>query len=155
VRYLGEQKGVIVATSRAAATSAREGPLRYDSIFQGELFDARREQPGWASPVGLNRTTGWSLAVRMRPNVSAVMRSALIQPIRPSEKFEALRVDVLTNPGTGGTRTGSIIYDFGQNLAGYCSHGPLSHYAMIFISTCQKTAVIVCIFEHVWMRAVT
>lgn len=72
---------------------------------------------------------GWSPAFRMSPNISAVMSSAMIQPIRKSQAFGAVTVKVLSKPGGAsskhhkpgrGSRSGTILYDFGQNLAGYC-----------------------------------
>ena len=113
-----------VFASQANQTAAREGPIRYDDYFQGEFYDARREQPGWNS-AGFKRT--WAPAWAMSPNVSSssVMSSALIQPIRKAQAFGAVSAKVLNKPGAKGKgsrggRTGTIIYDFGQNLAGYC-----------------------------------
>jgi len=93
----------------------------------GEFYDARREHEGWASP-GFTRTAGWSPAIAMAPNVSETMSSALLQPIRPSERFEPVSINVLSKPSDSGQfppyghpeKMGIAIYDFGQNLAGYC-----------------------------------
>lgn len=35
--------------SQANVSTASEGPVRYDDYYQGEIYDARREQPGWSS----------------------------------------------------------------------------------------------------------
>jgi alpha-L-rhamnosidase len=115
---LGTRKNLVAALSR----------FHHESDTSLNLpQDARREHTGWASP-GFNRTLGWAPAVAMAPNVSGTMSSAVIQPIRPSEKYEAISIKVQNKPSDSGQfplyghpeGMGIAIYDFGQNLAGYC-----------------------------------
>eukprot|EP01052_Picozoa_sp_SAG31_P069053 SAG31_NODE_27865_length_419_cov_0.565625_1_plen_62_part_01 len=62
----------------------------------------------------------------MTPNVSNTMSSSVIQPIRPSEKFEPISIKVLNKPSDSGQfpgyghpeKMGIAVFDFGQNLAG-------------------------------------
>jgi len=109
VRFASGATKLIAST--AHGTTAREGPLREDSYFHGEVFDARREQRGWSEPE-FNATAGWWPARKMEPNVSSTMSSALLQPIRKAERYEP--VSVKRGP------LGVLLFDFGVNHAGFC-----------------------------------
>jgi hypothetical protein len=117
LRYADGQEEII--GTKATEWKAREGPVRTDDYYYGEFYDARREHTGWAAP-GFNRTLGWGPAVTMEPTVSGTMSSAVIQPIRPSEKFEPVSIKVLNKPSDSGQfpqfghpeGMGIAIYDF-------------------------------------------
>ena len=119
LRYADGREDII--GSQAESWKAREGPVRTDDYYYGEFYDARREHDGWAS-AGFNRTLGWGPAIVMAPTVSSTMSSAVIQPIRPSEKFEPVQIKVLNKPSDSGQfpafghpeKMGIAIYDFGQ-----------------------------------------
>ncbi|WP_326836847.1 family 78 glycoside hydrolase catalytic domain [Amycolatopsis rhabdoformis] len=95
------------------------GPVVAASIYQGETYDARLLDPGWASSTVADGD--WSPvvpvevpAVRPRPRTS--------QPVRVIERREV--VDVITTP------SGATVVDFGQNLVGWVRitvSGPRGH----------------------------
>ena len=87
-----------------------EGPIRFNSIYLGEIYDARKEQPGW-DQAGFD-DTAWR-----RPAIAAEAVGALQAqpqpPIRVTERFKAVRV---AEP-----RPGVFIYDLGRNFSGWAS----------------------------------
>ena len=107
-----------------------DGPLRYGSFFQGEVYDARREAAisGWAEP-GFD-DTAWQPARRVPLDGTAVtgsftdligrpgslayddwnLRSQLGRPVTA--------VDTLTARSVGEVRPGVYLYDMGQNMVG-------------------------------------
>ena len=85
-----------------------DGPHRYDSLYLGETYDARREIPGWDQP-GFD-DSAWPAARVVSPP-AGVPRAEAQQPIRV--------VDVRP-PGTRSEPTpGVFVYDIGQNLTGW------------------------------------
>jgi len=86
---------------------ADDSPIRQSEIYDGETYDARREQPGWDT-AGFNDTK-WKPA-------------ELVQPVEPAiiaQAFPPVRVEKLLDAKSISTpKPGVIIYDFGQNLAG-------------------------------------
>ncbi|HEY6552896.1 MAG TPA: family 78 glycoside hydrolase catalytic domain, partial [Vicinamibacteria bacterium] len=84
------------------------GPNRYDSLYLGETYDARRETPGWDRPGFDDRS--WA-AVQVVPAPAGVLRAQTHEPIRvvgtrpPGKRSEPAR--------------GVLVYDIGQNLTGW------------------------------------
>ncbi|MDR8390908.1 glycoside hydrolase family 78 protein [Aliifodinibius sp. S!AR15-10] len=85
-----------------------EGPTRYDSYYLGETYDARREIEGWRT-TGFD-DAGWS-AARV---VEAPKGSLRAQPHEPVKIVDTLEPGIRTEP-----ESGVIVYDIGQNLAGW------------------------------------
>jgi alpha-L-rhamnosidase len=84
------------------------GPRRYDSLYLGETYDARREIPGWNRP-GFD-DSGWP-AARVVTGPTGVLRAQAHEPIRV--------VDARA-PGQPTERApGVLVYDIGQNLTGW------------------------------------
>ena len=84
------------------------GPIRFDSIYGGETYDARLEQPGWDrpgyddgawQPVEVVDPPQGKLAAQMMPPIQA---DAVLLPGK------------ITEP-----RPGVFVVDFAQNLAGH------------------------------------
>jgi len=86
---------------------ASPSPVTYTSIFGGEDYDARLEQPGWNEPGFAD--AGWRAAVRVDPPAGR-LRGASDHPIRVHEMFDPVRI--------AQTVGGSPVYDFGQNASG-------------------------------------
>lgn len=82
------------------------GPLMENGLFYGERYDARKEKPGWARPHFDDRS--WDGAVEMK---GFMPRAQMIPPIRVT--------DVLKPRGIYSPSSGTLIYDFGQNLSGW------------------------------------
>jgi alpha-L-rhamnosidase len=97
-----------VVSSDGSWTVSVDGPTRYDSLYLGETYDARREIPGWDRP-GFD-DSAW-LPVRVVDGPRGVLRAQTHEPIQV--------VDVRPP----GTRTepvpGVLVYDIGQNLTGW------------------------------------
>jgi len=90
--------------------STREGPTRSASIYDGEVYDARMEMPGWDEPgfdAGL-----WNRAVVADYFVGA---NPVWQPNQPIRVVKELQPVKLTEP-----KPGVFIFDLGQNMVGRC-----------------------------------
>ncbi len=86
----------------------RQGPVVSDSVYDGEVFDARREVRGWDEP-DLD-ATGWA-AVKILPGTGGELSSEMMPPIRVVDTLTPVR---MTSP-----EPGVYVYDFGQNFAGW------------------------------------
>lgn len=86
-----------------------DGPIREDSLYHGETYDARLEQPGWDLP-GFD-DSGWQ-EVQAAPSPTQTLSAQMIQPIRVVETLKAKSVTNL--------KEGVWVYDFGQNFSGWC-----------------------------------
>ena len=87
-----------------------DGPIRFNSIYLGEVYDARKELPGWDTP-GFDDST-WRAAKPARERVGP-LEAQPQPPIRITERIHAARV---TEP-----QPGVFIYDLGQNFSGWAS----------------------------------
>ena len=84
------------------------GPIRYDSYYLGETYDARREIPGWERP-GFD-ASAWS-AARVVSAPAGVPRA---------QRHEPIRIVNLRDPGTmSEPAPGVFVYNVGQNLTGW------------------------------------
>jgi hypothetical protein len=82
-------------------------PIIYTSIFGGEDYDARLEQPGWNQP-GFD-DSNWRSAVAVTPP-SGKLRRDLDYPVEIMESYSAVNIIKL--------KDGNWLYDFGQNASG-------------------------------------
>ena len=97
----------VVASDNTWKTST-DGPTRYDSLYLGETYDARREIAGWNQP-GFN-DAAWASARLVSPP-AGVLRAETQEPIS---------VVAVRPPGKRSEpRPGVIVYDIGQNLTGW------------------------------------
>lgn len=93
---------------------ADDGPIRYGSLFQGEVYDARKVARRWEQaevvPLPLTKT----LDDRGFPTPSdwseCQVKAQVGNPVRP---FMTLKAQAMTEP-----RKGVYVYDMGQNMAG-------------------------------------
>ena len=93
-----------------------EGPMLRNSVYLGEVYDARKEQPGWDQP-GFNDSS-WQPAVITTKSVGP-LRAQDAPPIRVTRVLKPVN---LTEP-----KPGVFIFDLGQNFAGWVRlrvHGP-------------------------------
>lgn len=98
-------------TTVATDTSWRwaYGPILASNLLQGEIYDARQEQPGWDAP-GFDDGT-WQPALEApRPAIDVVWSRG--EPTARTGKIAAVRV---TEPVMS-----TFVFDFGQNLVGWC-----------------------------------
>ncbi|MBI4325728.1 MAG: family 78 glycoside hydrolase catalytic domain [Chloroflexi bacterium] len=83
------------------------GPIRWNSLMVGEIYDARLEKPGWDTVP--YEDSNWTAA----PLVSApkgVLSAQMLPPIRITETIKPVK---LTQP-----KPGVWLFDIGRNIAG-------------------------------------
>lgn len=96
----------VVGTDEAWRVS--RGPITYNSIYGGEDFDARLDQPGW-SAAGFD-DSGWTPAVAwVRPPDTLQGHHAASEPLRAIETRQPISVRPLAD--------GAVLFDFGQNAS--------------------------------------
>jgi alpha-L-rhamnosidase len=103
---LADGKKVQVASDGSWKTT--QGPIVSDSVWDGEVYDARRELPGWDSP-GFD-DSAWSAAQVLEGSKGTLSAQAM-PPIRVVDSLVPV---ALTNP-----QPGVFVYDFGQNISGW------------------------------------
>ena len=86
-----------------------DAPIRANSEYDGEIYDARRERDGWCEP-GFD-DSDWR-AVEMVEGPAGVLSSEMSEPIRA---METLRPIAITSPSPG-----CYVFDMGQNMVGWC-----------------------------------
>jgi alpha-L-rhamnosidase len=84
------------------------GPILRNSVYLGEVYDARKEQPGWDRP-GFD-DSGWKQAVSATEPLGP-LRAQSAPPIRVTQTLKPVK---LTEP-----KPGIWIFDLGQNFAGW------------------------------------
>lgn len=87
----------------------RESPIIENDLFDGETYDARREEPGWAAP-GFDDRHWRQVGVVDPPG--GVLTPQRIEPIRIVETREP---EEIRSDGE------AHLVDFGQNLSGWCA----------------------------------
>ena len=95
------------------------GPVLRSEIYDGEVYDARRERPGWSTPG--HDTSCWT-QVRELPSPRAELVAPTGPPVRRTQTVAP--VTVITTP------SGKTVLDFGQNLVGRLRirvSGPAGH----------------------------
>lgn len=95
-----------------ASWRVAEGPLRFNSIYLGERYDARREIAGWDTP-GFD-DQAWRQATVAPEN--AIACSVQAQDVPPIRTTRTLRPVGVSEPVAG-----TYIVDMGQNFAGLVS----------------------------------
>jgi alpha-L-rhamnosidase len=86
---------------------AADSPIEKAEIYDGETYDARREQPGWSTASFVARD--WQQAQLVHPKEPAI----LAQDFQPIRIERTMRVKAITQP-----KPGVYVFDFGQNMAG-------------------------------------
>lgn len=104
----------VLATRGGAAGGwvCGQGPIVYDSVYNGETYDARlaRAVDGWDLP-GFNAADGhWRPAARNTDPPKGALVSPKMPPVR--------RVEALTPVAIAQPQPGVFVVDFGQNIAG-------------------------------------
>jgi len=87
---------------------ARDGPVVSDSVYDGEVYDARLEEPGWDRSGFQN--IGWRAAESV-PGPKGVLSAEMMPPIR--------NVDTLVPLAMKNPKPGVYVYDMGQNMSGW------------------------------------
>eukprot|EP00050_Salpingoeca_kvevrii_P010878 m.11086 g.11086 ORF g.11086 m.11086 type:complete len:1023 (-) comp3129_c0_seq1:88-3156(-) len=85
-------------------------PLLSDSVYNGETYDARREQDGWNKP-GFKPATAWDAASPV----------SCFTPVMTPSTMPGMGLDRVNHPvSISRLDDGSYVVDFGINLSGFC-----------------------------------
>ena len=88
-----------------------KSPILDNSLYHGERYDARLEQPGWCEPGFAEKQGEWQpVLVSELPGVTL---SAQMMP--PIKVTQTLKPRWVSEP-----RPGVFVVDFGQNFSGWC-----------------------------------
>ena len=90
--------------------SARDGAMRSASLYDGEIYDARRETPGWDKP-GFDDAL-WHPAVIAESFAGANPVWQRNEPIRVVRELPPVK---MAEP-----KPGVYVFDLGQNMVGWC-----------------------------------
>ncbi|SEW31068.1 alpha-L-rhamnosidase [Natrinema salifodinae] len=85
-----------------------DGPTRFDSLFSGEVYDARRERPGWTEP---DYDDGDWEAPSLADNPADELRPQHVQPMRITATLDPVAI---TEP-----EDDVYVFDFGQVMTGW------------------------------------
>jgi alpha-L-rhamnosidase len=91
------------------------GPILSDSIYDGEVYDARLERPGWCDPAAAqrepeDRTRQWWWPFPV-DGPSGRMMAQLLEPMRVVRQLEPVAVREV--------KLGAFVFDMGQNMVGW------------------------------------
>lgn len=86
-----------------------ESPITSNSVYNGEIYDARKEKKGWDLP-GYN-DSGWKNAVKVIPQTERVLSAQLMPPIRVEKTIYPAKLSEPVN--------NIYVFDFGQNFSGW------------------------------------
>lgn len=103
---LDDGKGISIESD--GSWKVTSGPLVSNSIYDGEIYDARLETPDWDQPHF--DESSWKPAQEIRPDVG-VLSAEVMPPIRV---VDTLVPKVMASPAPG-----VYVYDFGQNISGW------------------------------------
>ncbi|MGC9086716.1 MAG: family 78 glycoside hydrolase catalytic domain [Thermoproteota archaeon] len=105
VKFIDGSSTTIVTDSSWKTTNS---PILYNSIWNGEVYDARLEKEGWNMPD--YDDSNWS-NVEIVPSPTQRLVSQVMPPIRVVKTIKPVRI---INPAPG-----VYVFDFGQNFAGW------------------------------------
>ena len=91
-----------------ASWKTSRGPVVSDSVYHGEVYDARLELPGWDRP-GFD-ASAWSTA-KVREGTKGAVSAQMMPPIQVVDSMVPVS---LSNP-----QPGVYVYDLGQNFSGW------------------------------------
>ncbi len=106
VEYADGTKATIVTDP---SWRVSDGPILRNSVYLGEVYDARREQPGWDA-AGFDDSRWEPAELAGEPTVGP-LRAQDAPPIRITRTLKAVKI--------GEPKPGVYIFDFGQNFAGW------------------------------------
>ena len=100
---------------------ATAGPIVYDAVYNGETYDARREQEGWDTPDfnmdAVKQSHAWTAAVTVT-GPPGPMRVWAAPPVLEDRVIKPVNVTVLASSSSSSGKV--FVVDFGVNVAGVC-----------------------------------
>ncbi|HOP61538.1 MAG TPA: family 78 glycoside hydrolase catalytic domain [Candidatus Saccharicenans sp.] len=112
--YVEDASGNVTEIHSDSSWQTAAGPILEDSIYHGETYDARLEQPGWdrpdfAAPAAAT-PAGWHPASLVE-GPGGVLSSQMMPAIQVIDTILPL---TMTNPAPG-----VYVFDLGQNISGW------------------------------------
>ena len=109
-RQNGERVTVVSGLHQGWLTTSK-GPVRRESVYHGETYDARMEKPGWDLPgYQPEAKDGWKEPLWVEPPTGR-LKPQVMEPIRVRKVLNPIDIRQ-TGPN-------EYVFDFGQNLAGW------------------------------------
>jgi alpha-L-rhamnosidase len=105
VRYKDGRTQVIGTDQQWKAST---GPIRMSDIYDGEMYDARLEKPGWSRAGYDDRS--WR-GVTPIDGVAAALIAPVGPPVRRVQELKPVRIIH--------TPAGEVVFDLGQNMVGW------------------------------------
>ena len=105
--FLENGKQIHLISGKDSGFSVSPGAVRENSVYDGEIYDARLAQPGWNCNGFVE--TEWEKAVEAK-RPGGVLSAQQMPPIRVNRRWAAVSKKTLSN---------SVVADFGQNFAGW------------------------------------
>jgi alpha-L-rhamnosidase len=102
----GSTKTIVTDASWKAT---KTGPLRFSQIYDGEVYDARMEMPGW-NELGFD-DSDWSGVTEKVLNPDVALAPKRHYPVRPILELKTVKV---SEP-----QPGRYVFDLGQNMVGW------------------------------------
>ena len=115
----------IITTNPDQWTYFNDGPIRYGSFFQGEVYDAQKEAAiaGWSTTNF--KSTAWKPAQKI-----SLEGTAFVGSVPNALKFDGMQLsgqlddrvqvrEVLQAKSMSEPRKGVFVYDMGQNMVGF------------------------------------
>jgi alpha-L-rhamnosidase len=87
------------------------GPIISDNVYAGEVYDARREIPGWAEALPINADLWKPATLLAAPGGIMLNQDEKIEPCRI---IRLIRPAAVTYPDTD-----TAVFDLGENIAGW------------------------------------
>ena len=100
--------GKTVSVASDGSWKASKGPIVSDSVYDGEVYDGRREIPGWDQPEFDD--SQWSTA-QTAEGSQGVLSAQMMPTIRVIDSMVPVS---LSNP-----KPGVYVFDMGQNMSGW------------------------------------
>ena len=100
-------------TTDSTSWRSGHGPIVYDHLWHGEVYDSRQEaSPAWdAAPLSAYAAGVWAPAQPRAPKVRA-LAPQLIPPIRVTQRLAPVKSTSMND---------TIVFDYGLNIAGFTS----------------------------------
>lgn len=107
IRYEDGRTQTIVTDGSWRATT--NGPLRFSGIYDGEVYDARQEMPGWCE--ARFDDAAWSGVVAEPIDEQVRLTPKRHHPVRATQEVAVISVSEPTS--------GRYVFDLGQNIVGW------------------------------------
>ena len=106
--YLEGRDGLLMEVHSDTSWKTAPGPILEDSIYHGEIYDARLEQSGWDEPDFSEK--GWKSVQKVKAPGGG-LSAQLMPAIQVVDTIVPL---TMTNPAPG-----VYVFDLGQNISGW------------------------------------